>query len=401
MSKLSASYPPDALSLAQHETTEQLSRIWQDVLGIPSVGPDQNYFDLGGDSPLAVQLFARIEKVFRVKLPLATLFEAPTIHELAEILRRQAPESGWSSLVAIQTKGSRPPFFCVHPHGGNVLVYRELSRHLGADQPFYGLQSFGLDGSCSPLRRIEDMAAQYVKEIQRVQPRGPYFLGGYCMGGTVAYEMAQQLRSAGEQISLLALIDTLNWATTPLPSLWETFIHTSERLGFHVANFLSLNTADKAQFFRDKVAALRGRIPVWWSMLLISRFSSDSRSGESEAKVLAQIWKANFQACLDYVPKPYSGPVIDIRPAAQYRSYSKPELRWDRLAQEGQEVVVLPVNPPAILIEPFVNHLALELRKSIDRALRTPEGSKAVSGLSGIISNPDCEKRGQAALGLC
>lgn len=113
---------------------------WQDVLGIPSVGPDQNYFDLGGDSPLAVRLFARIEKVFRVRLPLATLFEAPTIQELAEILRRQAPESGWSSLVAIQPKGSRPPFFCVHPHGGNVLVYRELSRHLGADQPFYGLQ---------------------------------------------------------------------------------------------------------------------------------------------------------------------------------------------------------------------------------------------------------------------
>jgi len=388
MSKLSANYPPDALSVAQDETTEQLSRIWQDVLGIPSVGPDQNYFDLGGDSPLAVQLFARIEKVFNVKLPLATLFEAPTIHELSQILRRQAPESGWSSLVAIQPRGSRPPFFCIHPHGGNVLVYRDLSRHLGADQPFYGLQSFGLDGSCSLLRRIEDMAAEYINEIQKVQPHGPYFLGGYCMGGTVAYEMAQQLRSAGEQISLLALIDTLNWAGTSLPSFWETFIHTSERLGFHVANFLSLDAAGKAQFFREKVAALRGRIPVWRSMLL-SKLSNDSRWDGSEAKVLGQIWKANFQACLDYVPKPYSGLVLDIRPAAQYRSCSKAELRWDRLAQGRQEIVVLPVNPPAMLIEPFVNYLALELRKSIDRALRAPEGSKPVSGLAGIISNPD------------
>lgn len=399
MLKVSANYPPDASSDAQDETTEQLRCIWQDVLGIPSVGTDQNYFELGGDSPLAVQLFARIEKVFNVKLPLATLFEAPTIHELAQILRGQAPESGWSSLVAIQPKGLRPAFFCIHPHGGNVLVYRDLSRHLGADQPFYGLQSLGLDGSCSPLRRIEDMAAQYVKDIRRVQPHGPYFLGGYCMGGTVAYEMAQQLRSRGEQIAILALIDTLNWADTPLPSLWETFVYTSERLRFHVSNFLSLDAADKGQFFRDKVATLRGRIPVWRSMLL-RKFSNNSHRDEFGANVLAQIWKANFQACLDYVPKPYSGPVVDIRPAVQYRSYSKPELKWDRLAQGGQDVVALPVNPPAILIEPFVKYLALELRKSIDRALRTLEGSKRGSGLTRIISSPDCEKRVQGDVGF-
>ena len=212
------------------------------------------------------------------------------------------------------------------------------------------------------------------------------------MGGTVAYEMAQQLRSTGEQIGLLALIDTLNWADTPLPSLWETLVHTSERLRFHVANFLSLDAADKGQFFRDKVATLRGRIPVWRSMLL-RKCSNNSRRGVPAADVLAEIWKANFQACLDYVPKPYSGLVIDIRPAVQYRSYSRPELRWDWLAQGGLDVVVLPVNPPAILIEPFVKHLALELRKSIDRALRTLEGSRRVSGLTRITSRPNGEKR--------
>ena len=102
------------------------------LLGVESIGLDQNYFDLGGDSVLAVHLFAQIEKVFDVKLPLATLFEAPTIQELAGILRSEASTSGWSPLVAIQPSGSRPPFFCIHGAGGNVLIYRELSQNLGS-----------------------------------------------------------------------------------------------------------------------------------------------------------------------------------------------------------------------------------------------------------------------------
>src|SRR5271165_5886106 len=127
-----------------------------------SVGADQNYFDLGGDSSLAVQLFARIEKTFHVKLPLATLFEAPTIEELARILQQEAravEPSGWRPLVAIQPSGTRPALFCMHGAGGNVLIYRDLSRYLGAEQPFYGLQAQGLDGSCAPLTTIEEMAA--------------------------------------------------------------------------------------------------------------------------------------------------------------------------------------------------------------------------------------------------
>src|SRR6266481_7280399 len=114
------------VSQIEDETTKELGRIWRELLGISSVGLDDNYFDLGGDSPLAVQLFAQIEKVFKVKLPLATLFEAPTIEEFVAILRRKASAPSWSPLVAIQPAGSRPPFFCMHPHGGNVLIYCRL-----------------------------------------------------------------------------------------------------------------------------------------------------------------------------------------------------------------------------------------------------------------------------------
>ena len=255
-----------------HETTEQLARIWQEILGVDSIGPDQNYFDLGGDSSLAVQMFAQIEKIFKIKLPLATLYEAPTIEELAKILRGEAAASGWSSLVAIQQAGSRPPFFCMHGAGGTVLMYRDLSRYLGDDQPFYGLQSQGLDGSCPPLTKVEEMAALYVKEIRRVQSHGPYFLGGYCMGGTVAFEVAQQLRAEGEPVALLALFDTMNWHKIPL-TVWSKSSHATQRLFFHAASFFSVDSGGKARFLKEKFGVLKNRLPVWRGMLL-SRFSN-------------------------------------------------------------------------------------------------------------------------------
>ena len=364
-----------AIPAAGDNTTRQVARIWEELLGVPSIGFDENYFDLGGDSSLAVQLFAQIEKVFRVKLPLATLFEAPTIEELARILRPETARSGWSSLVTIQPAGSRPPLFCMHPHGGNVLIYRDLSRYLGSDQPFYGLQSQGLDGRCPPLTRIEDMAAQYVKEIRTVQPHGPYFLGGYCLGGAIAFEVAQQLRAKGEQIALLALFDTMNCSKLRPPSIWDETYQICQRSAFHVANFLSLDSESRAHFFSEKMNALRSRLPVWGSMLL-SRFPINSRETVSESRVLGEIWQANERAYLNYIPQPYPGKVTDFRPLKQYRGLHNPDLKWDRLAEGGQEVVVLPVNAPSMLFEPFVKHLAAALRRSIDDVLF---GSRAAS----------------------
>ncbi len=363
------------ITIAGDNTTRQVARIWEELLGVPSIGFDENYFDLGGDSSLAVQLFAQIEKVFRVKLPLATLFEAPTIEELARILRPETARSGWSSLVTIQPAGSRPPLFCMHPHGGNVLIYRDLSRYLGSDQPFYGLQSQGLDGRCPPLTRIEDMAAQYVKEIRTVQPHGPYFLGGYCLGGAIAFEVAQQLRAKGEQIALLALFDTMNCSKLRPPSIWDETYQICQRSAFHVANFLSLDSESRAHFFSEKMNALRSRLPVWGSMLL-SRFPINSRETVSESRVLGEIWQANERAYLNYIPQPYPGKVTDFRPLKQYRGLHNPDLKWDRLAEGGQEVVVLPVNAPSMLFEPFVKHLAAALRRSIDDVLF---GSRAAS----------------------
>lgn len=359
----------------QENAESQLAAIWQGLLGLESVGPGQNFFDLGGDSSLAVRMFAEIEKSFGVKLPLATLYETPTIEELARVVRGETAASGWSPLVSIQPQGSRPPLFCFHGAGGNVLIYRDLSQHLGRDQPVYGLQAQGLDGHLPPLTTVEEMAALYLKEIRRVQPQGPYFLGGYCGGGTLAYEAAQQLHATGQSVALLALFDTMNWSKIPI-TLWSKTAYTAQRLVFHAASFLGLDARGMSKFLREKMETLRSRIPVWRGMLL-AKLNRDSGDAGSSALVLGRIWQINDNACWHYVPKPYPGVVTDFRPAKQYRIFSKPELKWDHLANGGQEIVVLPVYPASMLLEPFVEHLSDALMRSIDRAIATasyPQG---------------------------
>jgi phthiocerol/phenolphthiocerol synthesis type-I polyketide synthase E len=355
----------------EEDTENQLAGIWRELLGVESIGIDQNFFDLGGDSSLAVRMFAEIEKAFKVKLPLATLYETPTIEELGRVLRGETLTSGGSPLVAIQPAGLRPPLFCFHGAGGNVLIYRDLSRRLGPDQPFYGLQSQGLDGSLPPLTTVEDMAALYVTEIRRIQPHGPYFLGGYCGGGTIAFEAAQQLQADGERVALLALFDTLNWSKIPI-TLWSKGTFTVQRLMFHAASFLSLDLAGVSEFLREKTAMLRSRIPVWRGMLL-AKFNKDPGSATSTSFTLGRIWQVNDQACWHYVPKLYPGAVTDFRPSTQYRIFNKPDLKWDRLARGGQEVVVLPVYPATMLVEPFVEHLAVALTRSMDRAIQSAD----------------------------
>jgi phthiocerol/phenolphthiocerol synthesis type-I polyketide synthase E len=291
----------------------------------------------------------------------------------------QAPRlPSWSPLTPIRTGGSKPPLFCMHGAGGTVLMYRDLSRQLGDDQPFYGLQSRGLDGSCPPLTHIEEMAAGYVKEIRRVQPHGPYFIAGYCMGGTVAFEVAQQLLQLGEPIALLALFDTMNWHKIPL-TFWSLSSHARQQIFFHAASFFSLDSTGQAKFLKEKFAALKSRIPAWRGMLL-SRFRRRSPKTVSESLVLGQIWQANDRASWAYLPKPYPGVVTDIRPAKQYRIFSKPDLKWDQLTQ-GQEVIVLPVYPGTMLVEPFVEHLANALRRSMDAAIQRCKGSSSAEAV--------------------
>jgi thioesterase domain-containing protein len=234
------------------------------------------------------------------------------------------------------------------------------------------LQSQGLDGSSPLLRTIEEMAALYVKEIRTLQPHGPYLLGGYCLGGSIAYEAAQQFRAKGEEVALLALLDTMNWLKVPM-TIWGKRSRAFEWLIFHMAALLNLDAEGRGKFFKGKIDDLKSRIPVWWGMLL-NRFIKQSSTGDVPYSViLGQIWETNHRASCSYVPRPYPGVVTDIRPSKQYRSLEKAELKWDGLAKEGQRIVVTPTYPAAMLLEPYVKDLAVILTKCIDDAVDRSE----------------------------
>jgi pimeloyl-ACP methyl ester carboxylesterase len=319
----------------------QLVRLWEAVLGKRPVGIEDDFFEWGGTSLLAARLFAQIEETFKLRIPLVTLVQAPTIKQLAKVIRASDSSHSAHSLVAIQPHGVRPPLFCIHGESGNLLMYRSLAQYLGSDQPVYGLQPRGLDGKQAPLTRIEDMAAHYIKEMQVIQPEGPYFLAGYCMGGTIAFEMAQQLGMQGQSVELLALLDTYNWSM-----IKRTFLHdlcfNIQKWWFSCCHFFSTSS-------RKKLTSLQARLHELWN--------------ESELS------ECNRRAAYAYVPKMYPGRTLHVRPTRQYPRYNRPEIGWEELAAGGLEVFFVPSYPAQLVEEPFVRDLAIKLRSCITEAI--------------------------------
>ncbi|MGA6949718.1 MAG: alpha/beta fold hydrolase [Candidatus Sulfotelmatobacter sp.] len=185
---------------------EALTPIWQRVLQLPSIQVDDNFFDLGGDSSLALQLFNEIAQVCDRELPPVTIYQAPTIAALAALLE-QPTTPRFPTLVLLKPGAEKPPLFVAHGLGGSVMDFFQPVKHIETDHPIYGMQARGIDGLDEPLARIADMAEFYLHAVKSLQPRGPYVLAGYSLGGLVVLEMAQRLSANGEKVALLALLD--------------------------------------------------------------------------------------------------------------------------------------------------------------------------------------------------
>lgn len=369
--------PQDTLELV-------LLRIWEDVLGVKTIGTDDNFFDLGGHSLLAVRLFAQIEKAFGRSLPLATLFQAPTVERLAARLREEGWEAPWSSLVVIQGVKGRPPFLCVPGVGGNILGFYDLARQLRPDQPVYGLQAQGLDGKQEPLTRIEDMAAHYIREIRAVLPDGPFLLGGASFGGSVAFEMARQLDKAGLPVALVALFDAFaprGRMSLPLLSVVRRRVKEyGARLAYHGRNLLF--GSDRSGYIARKSRTVRRRIRSRiWQMVFIS-YRDRSKP---LPRVLQDVREASYLANREYVPGPYRGKVTLFRAGVRSAAGAgEPDMGWGRLALGGVEIREVPGDHVDMLLEPQVRLLAEQLRDCIRRAIdaepqASPEAAPARS----------------------
>ncbi len=350
---------------ANNQIERRLASIWQEVLGVSQVGIQDNFFELGGDSLLAVSLFAQIKQIFHKNLPLATLFQAPTVEQQARLLQQSGLEN-WSSLVAIQSAGSNLPLFCIGGAGGDVFYFRDLSNHLGLEQPVYGLQAQGLDGKQAPHTRIEDMAAHYIKEIRTFQPEGPYFLAGHSVGGLVAFETAQQLQIQGQQVGLVAIFDAGIFKSTDyVPSF-------RDKASFHLSNLTELESKKKLSYVSRMLCAsvksgvknTSKKIASLVGLHSKSPLPEDLGGPEFLPQNVRRIFKLNEQAARDYLPQVYPGQVTFFRATSNPMSATL-RLRWRRLAAGGLEVHKVPGDHSfagSLLSEPYVRILAGKLK---------------------------------------
>ena len=369
----------------RNETEAKLAKIWEKILGVQPIGMADNFFELGGHSLLAVRLFSQIETVFERKLPLATLFRAPTIGEMAKLLCGEDHAESWNTLVEIQPNGSQPPFFWIHSLGGDggggFFYYRKLAELLGQDQPSYGVRS-----PRKPFDRIEEMAAFYIEEIRKFQPQGPYSLGGFCFGGIVAYEVARQLTDQGERVGVLALMESSAPNVHP-ENQWNTSaaMHSIENLVENVKDFVTHSPREQIAYVRRKGQALKRK--------LAGKFGP--ASGEQEPKVelkdvldltnypkdYVKYAETHWQALTRFHPKPYSGALHLFRARKQGLSHFSHTLGWESLVGDRVHVTVIPGTHENMLQEPNVQILANKLRGLLqESAMASEEELAAIEG---------------------
>jgi len=350
---------------------ERLADIWKELLGVDSVSYDASFFDLGGHSLLAAHLFERIKIEFEKNLPLSVLIKSPTISGITKYLCDERDSNvSWSSLVPIKKNGGKPPLYLVHGAEGNVLLYRPLSRYLDTDQPLYGLQAQGLDGSGEFIEHIEIMAEKYMKEIVAQQPEGPYYIGGYCMGGVVAFEIGRQLESAGHKVGLVLLLESYNAHGINMSEKMHNRLagyHAFQNILYHSGNLISSYKHGNSEFIREKAAIAKFRLAATMKRITTQTKNIFHRASE-KVPVYKALSKVNDHAYFLYSPRICSFDIAVFRPQRQFTGYNDHYAGWKNWTTGSIDVSVIPVLPRGMLVEPFVKLLAAEVNKCLKKA---------------------------------
>ncbi|MBD2254358.1 amino acid adenylation domain-containing protein [Nostoc parmelioides FACHB-3921] len=349
----------------RNEIEEKLVQIWSDILHLPKIGVTENFFAIGGNSLKALHLISQIEQLFAKEIPLATLLTNPVIADLAKVIQANNQIHN-SPLVPIQPQGKQQPFFCIHPAGGHVLCYFKLSQYIGTDQPFYGLQAQGFYGDKEPLMRVEDMASVYVKTIREFQPKGPYRVGGWSFGGVVAYEVAQQLHRQGQEVSLLAILDSyvpiLLDKQKPIDDVYLVGVLSRVFGGmFGQDNLVTseeiedLTVEEKINYIIDKARKAR-----------IFPLGVERQNNRRILDVLVGTLKATYS----YVRQPYPGKVTVFRAREKHIMAPDPTLVWVELfsvmAAQEINIIDVPGNHYSFVLEPHVQVLAKNLKDCLE-----------------------------------
>ncbi len=346
----------------------QLEGIWEENLGVRPIGVNEDYFRLGGDSLGAARLFARLKQQFGVSLPISALLETRTIEGLARALRTQQSSNRCSSLVAIQPSGYRPPIVCVHPGQGDVFCFRDFPKHLGADQPFYALQSRALGGG-APHFSVSEMAGHYVDELRRVQPEGPYYLLGLSFGGLVAFEMAHKILAQHQEVGFLGM-----WYTPPPGYLdrypFDRNSSVRERIASKLSEQRTLGTTEKLRhlvlnaYYLSRLVLRSAQIDSW---RFIARSLGNS-AVERLGRHLSDLHYFHVAAAKNYRPdRPFPGRITVFLPAGHpYESFASTGKGWDHFAQGGVELVNITAGEGLQAIPASIAEVSNSLRAAVE-----------------------------------
>ena len=377
---------PNGYVTPRNAFEQELVQIWQVVLDIRPIGIHDNFFDLGGHSMLAARLFVEIEKTIGRNLPLPTIYQAPTIEQLAGILRQEewseSQISLWStypsSVVPFQPNGSQPPLFWFN---WGPWDFR-LPRYLGSDQPVYGLQHQSQDGRRARYESIEEMAAHYIREMRVVRAKGPYYLGGFCIGGMVTFEMARQLQKQGEDVALLVLLDPdpINQRSDQslsveksVPSLSAHITYLRNKMKRHLRELAPLGPQEKLSYalvrVKNRIMELRGKISWFGRKVLYESFDRPLPLA-LRTHHLATIYQRAAQV---YAPKLYQGPVILFITQGRYRDG---ELGWGKHVAEFLEIHELETEHDDVFKEPYIQTFAEKLKARISETEKNVPGRR-------------------------